>query len=286
MRLILKVVGCSSGNWYQTKSDANEKIKRGRKAILSDAELLIEIKLIIDNSLFKGEGYRKIWHRLLRKGKRADKERVNRIMRENGLLSPYRHYPATVRKRTHNGVIVTKAPNVLWATDGKKFYVEELGWCWFFGVIDHFNDQLLSWHICKKGDRFAAMEPVRDAVRKVYGNVDKDVCKGLELKLRSDHGTQYDSNDFKKEMEFLGLNMSKSFVRSPESNGCIERFNRTLEEEVFSLNHFKSLDDARISIRQFIDNYNKDWLIGRLGYKSPLEYMAEYEQNKVALATA
>lgn len=37
---------------------------------------------------------------------------------------------------------------------------------------------------------------------------------------------------------------------------------------------------------KFIDDYNKDWLIGRLGYKSPLEYMAEYEQNKVDLATA
>ena len=232
VRLILKVVGCSSGNWYQAKSDANEKAKRGRKAILSDEELLIEIKIVIGESLFKGEGYRKIWHRLLRKGKKADKERVNRIMRENGLLSPYRHDAATVRKR------------------------------------------------------YAAMEPVRDAIRKVFGNVDKGVCNGLELKLRSDHGTQYDSNDFKREMEFLGLDMSKSFVRSPESNGCIERFNRTLEEEGFCLNHFRTLDEARVAIAEFIDNYNKDWLIGRLGYKSPLEYMSEFEQNKVALATA
>lgn len=165
---------------------------------------------------------------MLRKGKKADKERVNRIMRENDLLSPYRHDLATIRKRTHDG------------------------------VIDHFNDQLLSWHICKKGDRYAAVEPVRDAIRKVFGNVEKDVCKGLELKRRSDHGTQYDSNDF----------------------------NRTLEEEVFSLNHFRTLDEAQAAIKAFIDNYNKDWLIGRLGYKSPLEYMSEYEQNKVALATA
>lgn len=286
MRLILKVVGCSSGNWYQSKTDANEKSKRGRKSGLSDEDLLIEIKTVMNESPFKGEGYKKIWHRLRRKGIKADKGRVNRIMRENGLLSPYRHDPATVRKRTHNGRIVTVAPNILWATDGKKFYVDELGWCWFFGVIDHFNDELLSWHICKKGDRYAAMEPVRDAVRKAFGKVDKDVCKGMELKLQSDHGTQYDSNDFKKEMEFLGLNMSKSFVRSPESNGCIERFNRTLEEEVFSLSHFRTLEEAGQAIRKFVDDYNKDWLIGRLGYKSPLEYMAEYKQTMVALVTA
>lgn len=40
------------------------------------------------------------------------------------------------------------------------------------------------------------MEPVRDAIRKVYGNVEKDVCKGLELKLRSDHGTQLSATRF------------------------------------------------------------------------------------------
>ena len=286
MRLILKVVGCSSGNWYQAKADANEKRKRGRKAALSDEELLIEIRIAIGESRFHGEGYKKIWHRLRRKGMKADKDRVNRVMRVNNLLSPNRHDPKTVRKRTHNGEIITKAPNLLWATDGKKFYVDELGWCWFFGVIDHFNDELLAWHICKKGDRYAALEPVREAVRMRFGCVDKDVCAGMELKLRSDHGTQYDSNDFMKEMAFLGLNMSKSFVRSPESNGCIERFNRTLEEEVFSLSHFKTLEDARAAIKKFIDDYNEDWLLERLGYKSPLEYMAEYETIKVATATA
>lgn len=53
-----------------------------------------------------------------------------------------------------------------------------------------------------------------------------------------------------------------------------------------SLHSRKTVPDSSIAIRTFIDNYNKDWLIGCLGYKSPLEYLAEYEHNKVALATA
>ena len=68
-------------------------------------------------------------------------------------------------------------------------------------------------------------------------------------------------------------------VRQPECNGCIERFNRTLEEEVFSLNHFKTLDEANEAIRKFVDNYNRQWLIYRLGYKSLLEYREEYERK-------
>ena len=103
--------------------------------------------------------------------------------------------------------------------------------------------------------------------------------KGTALKLRSDHGSQYDSNDFIAEMKFLGLNMSKAFVRQPEYNGCIERFHRTLEEEVFSLHHFKTLEEANEAIRKFVDNYNRQWLIHRLGYKSPLEYREEYERK-------
>ena len=79
------------------------------------------------------------------------------------------------------------------------------------------------------------------------------------------------------EMKFLGLDMSKAYVRQPECNGCIERFHRTLEEEVFALNHFKTLEEANEAIRRFVENYNHLWLIYRLGYKSPVEYRKEYE---------
>lgn len=273
--MILHVVGCSSGNWYGKKASGEPK-KRGPKPKLTD---VVAIRTAIDELPFVSEGYIKVWVRIRRKGLIVSKDRVLRIMSENGLLSPYRHDKATVRVRKHEGKIVQGKPDLLWGTDGKKFFVEGIGWCWFFGVLDHFNDELISWHTCKRGTRYETMEPVRAAVRKRFGTVEKDVCKGMALKLRSDHGSQYDSNDFMAEMKFLGLNMSKAFVRQPECNGCIERFPRALEEEVFSLNHFKTLEEANEAIRKFVDNYNRQWLIYRLGYKSPLEYREEYERK-------
>ena len=96
-------------------------------------------------------------------------------MREKELLNPYRHDKATVKVRKHEGTIVQGKPNLLWGTDGKKFFVEDIGWCWFFGVLDHFNDELISWHACKRGTRYEAMEPVRAAVRKRFRIVEKDV---------------------------------------------------------------------------------------------------------------
>ncbi|HNY05318.1 MAG TPA: integrase core domain-containing protein [Candidatus Egerieousia sp.] len=274
MSLILRAAGYSSSTWYcsRKKSSSAKRKMRQNKVVLSDAEILVEINKILSSSIFHGEGYRKTWMRLRRKNIIVDKDRVNAIMRDNNLLSPYRHSVLKKKRCEHNGTITTAGQNRMWGTDGKRFYIEGQGWHWFFGVIDHYNDELLAWHTAKIGNRFAAMEPVKMAIKKQFGRVEKDVCTGMELKLRSDHGTQYDSKDFMEEMEFLGVNMSKSFVRSPQCNGCIERFNRTIEEEVFSIERFHSLEEANEVINSFIEAYNKDWMIHRLGCLSPIEY--------------
>ncbi len=49
--------------------------------------------------------------------------------------------------------------------------------------------------------------------------------------MRHDHGSVYMSDDFQKEVRFLGIESSPAFVMQPEGNGCIERFFRTLKEQ-------------------------------------------------------
>ena len=215
-RLIFKVVAYSSSTWYENPTPKTGR--RGRKPRHTDEEVLQGINAEIKNSKFNAEGYIKVKKRMAKREINAllvGKARVNRIMRENNLLSPNRR-PKKSNKREHDGTIITDSPNLMWATDGKKFWIEGIGWHWFFGVIDHFNDEIISLHIAKKGNRFAAMEPVRSAVRKRFDSVNRDVCKRMKLQLRSDHGSQYDSADFMNEMKYLGLEMSKAFVRSPE----------------------------------------------------------------------
>ena len=50
-----------------------------------------------------------------------------------------------------------------------------------------------------------------------------------------------------------------------------ERFIRTLKEECLYLHDFKSLEQARKVIGEFIERYNRGWLIERHGYKTPAE---------------
>lgn len=278
MYMILRVAEYFEGNWYGKSTQEDTGRPRGRKPNVSDEDLLAKIREVITGSRFHGEGYVKV-HAILRRKCQvtASKERILRLMRDNDLLSPHRHVRTARESRKHDGVIITQGPDQMWGTDGKLFRTARDGWCWFFGVIDHFNDEILSFNVSRRGTRWEAMEPIRAAVKKRFGSLDRDVCKNLSLRLRSDHGTQYDSKDFMNEMAYLGLEMSKSFVREPQCNGCIERFNRTIEEEVFSIESFDTTEEAERAIKLFVEDYNNQWMIHRLGLRSPLEYRVEFE---------
>jgi len=63
-------------------------------------------------------------------------------------------------------------------------------------------------------------------------------------------------------------------------NGIIERFHRTLDEQALDLYEFESLEEARQIIGHFIQEYNRHWLIHRLGLCSPLEHREKHEKRR------
>jgi transposase InsO family protein len=89
------------------------------------------------------------------------------------------------------------------------------------------------------------------------------------LGLRHDHGSQYMSDDFQAEIAFLGMDSSPAFVPQAEGNGCIERFFRTLKEQLLWIRDFRDLAELQEALRLFKDTYNQQWLIERLGFRSP-----------------
>jgi putative transposase len=186
--------------------------KRGPKR-LSDEELVREIRQVLDQSVFHGEGYRKVWARLRHKGVRVWKERVLRVMRENELLSPSRQ-PDARPSNPHEGHIVAETPNQLWGTDGTATFTEEDGQVTIFAAIDHCTADCIGIHAIKRAHRFEALEPIRQAVREQFGSFSAAVAAGV--RLRHDHGSVYMSDDFQAEIAFLGMESSPSFVRQPE----------------------------------------------------------------------
>jgi transposase InsO family protein len=63
-------------------------------------------------------------------------------------------------------------------------------------------------------------------------------------------------------------------VRAPEGNGCAERFIRTLKENLLWVRHFYNVEQLRIAILAFRDQYNQLWIIQRHRYKTPAQLRA------------
>jgi transposase InsO family protein len=240
--------------------------KRGPKTLLSDEDLLALIYDDLKESPFIGEGHRKVWARLrFVKGHKVGRKRVLRIMREKNLLSPYR-VPQGV-PNLHEGKIITNAPNVMWGTDGTKIFTLDDGWCWIFTAVEHWNAECVGWHVAKTGDRFAALQPLSMGLLKHYGSVQADAARGLTLRM--DNGSQYLSEHFQNQIKFWGIASSFAFVREPETNGVVERFNRTLKEQVIYGRTFRRIEDVRAAMDAFVPQYNKLWPVEKMKFKAP-----------------
>ena len=144
--------------------------RRGPKPAISDQDLLTAIRADLARSPWTGEGHRKVWARLRAvDGIRVSRKRVLRLMREHALLSPHRARPRP--EAPHERRIITEAPDVMWATDATQITTVEDGKVWLFGVAEHWNAELLGWHVAKRGTRYEAIQAVGMAVRRQCGHL-------------------------------------------------------------------------------------------------------------------
>jgi transposase InsO family protein len=264
----------------QREQHPREPQKRGPQ-VLSDEELVAEIRELLAEPMFTGEGYRKIWARLRHRGVRTCKDRVLRLLREHQLLSPSRQ-PETVPTHPHEGTILTTAPDQMWGTDATATFTEAEGNVTVFAAIDHCTAACVGIHAVKKATRFEALEPIRQAVTEHFGAFSAGAAAGLEL--RHDHGSVYMSDDFQNEIKFLGIEPSPAFVRQPEGNGCIERFFRTLKEQVLWVRRFRDLEQLRAALIEFRDRYNHHWIVERLNYRTPAQARRDFQLEMEAAA--
>jgi len=274
---VCRVWGVARASVYRRRRKPDKPPqKRGSRPTLGETELLSHIREDLATSPFTGEGHRKVHARLRRAGVRSGRNQVLHVMRAHQLLSPNRsQYRAP---NPHDGRIITDAPDEMWGSDGTKIQTVDDGWVWVFSVTEHWNSQCMGWHVCKIGDRFAALEPVMQAVKARYGALGKGVVNGL--KLRIDNGSQYTSDYFLQQLTHWGIQSSFGLVRQPETNGVAERFHRTLKDQILNGRVFRNVGEVREAVRQFVQLYNEQWLVAKRGYQSPLEARRNYEKVK------
>ena len=113
------------------------------------------------------------------------------------------------------------------------------GWGWIFTAVEHWNAECVGWHVCKRGDRFAALQPISMGLAGLYGSTAAGAARGLALRM--DHGSQYLSDHFTNQIKFWGIQPSYAFVAEPQTNGVAERFN----PQVFTAKHRSRRDTPR-----------------------------------------
>ena len=257
----------------QQRHKGEEPARRGPTPTVSDATLLEAIQADLDRSPFQGEGHRKVHARLrILDGIRVARTRVLRVMRAHKLLSPHRGRQGTAR--VHAGTIVTQAPNVMWGTDGVRVFTLDDGWGWIFTAVEHWNAECVGWHVCKVGSRFAALEPIAQGLRRIYGALDADSARGLALRM--DHGSQYLSDHFLNQIRYWGIRPSYGFVEEPETNGVAERWNRTLKEQATHGRIFQNLKEVRAAVTAFVERYNTT----SGGYHTPIELPGRHSPSR------
>ena len=281
LALVCRVWGVARSTVYRHREPPRAAAPRrpGPVGPMPDAELLEAVRAVLAASPFHGEGHRKVWARLRHGGVRTSRRRVLRLMREHGLLAPSRT-GAPRGPRSHDGTIIPATIDTMWGTDLTATITGE-GQAAVFVAVDHCSAECVGVHASLDANRFEALEPLRQGVRRHFGGFAKDVARGLAV--RHDHGSQYMARDFQKELRFLGIESSPAFVRAPEGNGCAERFIRTLKENLLWVRTFATVEELRRALLAFREAYNTAWLIERHGFRPPAA-LREEQLSPAALA--
>ena len=211
----LRISSTRLGSTFYAAPPDSEPLRRGPAPAVTNEELYVLIADDLACSPFSGEGHRMVWARLRISGVCASRRRVCRLMREHGLLSPRRARQG--KGTSHEGTITTDAPDLMWGTDGTRVLTAEEGMCWVFTTVDHCNCEVVGRHVCKRGHRFAALQPVAQGLARHFGGVTADAGRGLKLRL--DNGAQYVSEHFRNQVRFWGVEASYAFIEQPQTNG-------------------------------------------------------------------
>jgi len=240
-------------------------------------EIKVLIKAIYQRH--KGRyGYRRITDELQNKGIIINHKTVLRLMKILGLKSvirvkKYRSYKGQQGKIAPNILernFKAAAPNQKWATDITEFNVSG-NKLYLSPIIDLFNQEIVSYELTER--------PVFNQVVMMLKKAFKKIPNNTNLMLHSDQGWQYQMKQYQHLLKEKGIIQSMSRKGNCLDNAIIENFFGILKSELFYLKKYKSIDQLKKEINEYIIYYNNDRIKSNLNKMSPIQYRAHYYQN-------
>lgn len=219
-------------------------------------------------------GYRRLWA-LLRQveGQHVNRKKVYRILRLKGWLVHQRRL--TPRPRVHGWKSRAKRSNERWAMDVTHIPCGRDGWAHLAAIIDCHDREIVGWELALRGRAKEAERALEQACLRRFGTLRP---QGKTPTLRSDNGLIFQSRRFRSACRFYGLDQEYITPYTPEQNGIIERWFRSLKEECVWLRNFHSFAQARSAVSRWIRWYNDQRPHQALDYRSPSQYREQQHQ--------
>ena len=220
-------------------------------------------------------GYRRIWA-LLRycEGVVVNRKAVYRILKLKRWFVHQRS--VTPRPRVRGKRSISQRSDERWAMDVTHVYCGRDGWAHLAAVLDCHDREILGYEFALRGRAKEAERALEEACIRRFGTLRP---AGKTPVLRSDNGLIFQSRRFRAACRDYRLKQEFITPYTPEQNGMIERFFRSLKEECVWQHNFRSFHEARIKIGNWIRWYNEGRPHQALGYLSPKKYRAQQLQR-------
>jgi len=204
---------------------------------------------------------------------------VYRILREYGLMTAPAHIVLSASDEFKDK---TSRPNQMWQTDFTYFKIIGWGWYYLSTVLDDYSRYIVGWELCKGMGAEDAESTIRKAL--AHANLPKD----KRPKLLSDNGSSYIAHEFKKFLNTEEIRPIHGRPLHPQTQGKIERYNRTLKNHI-KLENYYSTEELERAVEQFVDHYNHhryheaidNLTPAQVYYNKGAEVLQERKRNKI-----
>ena len=203
-------------------------------------------------------------------GAPVNRKKVFRIYRKLGWTAPRMRKSEIIRSGRRLPKPVE--PNQFWEADMSYIWCGRDGWCYAFNVLDVFTRQWLGFAFDTRATRHAAVMSITNAVAARSPDPGK-------LTIRVDNGSQYTSRDFRRSVDVLGARLEYIYVNTPQQNGHIESFHKTLKKEYVWPHEFKDAEEAEVTLLEALDDYNRHRIHSAIGYATPDEFAKRWEKT-------
>jgi transposase InsO family protein len=241
-----------------------------------DQALLPRIKAAFEES-DKSYGAVRIRKDLQAQGTRVGKNRIWRLMQENGLhVKTTRRFKVTTNSDHKRPVapnlvkreFTAEAADRLWTGDITYIWTAE-GWLYLAVVLDVFSRRIVGWSMNRRMTDDLVVAAFRNALTR------RRPAPGFVF--HTDRGSQYCSKRFRSLVKGAGGVQSMSATGCCYDNAITESFFGTLKRELVHHCSFTTRQEAQSRIFRYIEGfYNRKRRHSAIGYLSPEQFEQEH----------